>query len=38
MGFARRMFSLSEEAEIPETRSDCDRFAADHERLADEAA
>ena len=38
MGFARRMFSLADEAEIPETRSDCDQFSEDYKRLADEAA
>ena len=37
MGFARRMFSLSDEAEIPATRSDCDQFAEDYQRLADAA-
>ena len=35
MSFARRMFSLPDEAEIPETRADCDQFAQDYERLAD---
>ena len=35
MSFARRMFSLPDEAEIPETRADCDQFGQDYERLAD---
>jgi hypothetical protein len=35
MGFARRMFRIADEAEIPETRSDCDQFAEDYRRLAD---
>ena len=37
MGFARRMFSLSDEAEIPAIRSDCDQIAEDYQRLADAA-
>ena len=37
MGFARRMFSLPDEAEIPETRSDGEHFAEDYQRLADAA-
>jgi DNA anti-recombination protein RmuC len=35
MGFARRMFSLPDEAEIPETRSDCGQLAEDYRQLAD---
>ena len=35
MGFARRMFALPEEAEIPETRSDCESFAEEYDRLTD---
>jgi DNA recombination protein RmuC len=39
MSFARRMFSLPDEVEIPETRSDSARLAEEYERLAhDEAA
>lgn len=37
MGFARRMFSLADEAEIPVTRSDCDQIAEAYQRLADAA-
>jgi hypothetical protein len=37
MSFARRMFSLPDEAEIPETRSDCEQFAADYNGIADVA-
>jgi len=37
MSFARRMFSLPDEVEIPETRADCDQFAEDYNRLADVA-
>jgi hypothetical protein len=34
MGFARRMFALPDEAEIPETRSDCEEFAKEYEKLS----
>jgi DNA anti-recombination protein RmuC len=37
MGLTRRMFSLPDETEIPETRADCDQFAEDYKRLADVA-
>jgi DNA anti-recombination protein RmuC len=37
MGFARRIFSLHDEAEIPETRSDCEQHAEDYKQLADVA-
>jgi DNA anti-recombination protein RmuC len=37
MSFARRMFRLPDEAEIPETRTDCEQFAEDYKRLADVA-
>jgi DNA anti-recombination protein RmuC len=33
MSFARRIFSLPEEAEVPETRSDADGFADEYRRL-----
>ena len=35
MSFARRMFSLPDPVEIPDTRTDCEQFAADYSELAE---
>jgi hypothetical protein len=34
MSFARRMFALPEQAEVPEVRDDCGAFAAEYHELA----